>query len=69
METQTHGLLAWTASIRTAMVNDPGRQLFEDQIQTQGFLFLDEYLDNILAESKKEYAGSTSLDCLTSDLL
>ncbi|KAI0068208.1 hypothetical protein BV25DRAFT_1875503 [Artomyces pyxidatus] len=48
------GVLAWTASIRTAMMNDPGRQLFEDQIQTQGFLFLDEYLDNILAQNKQD---------------
>ncbi|KAJ7900333.1 hypothetical protein B0H14DRAFT_3423705 [Mycena olivaceomarginata] len=31
------------------MVNDPGRQLFQDQIQTHGFLFLNDYLDNILA--------------------
>ncbi|KAF7347843.1 Inner centromere protein-related protein pic1 [Mycena venus] len=31
------------------MINDPGRQLFHDQIQTHGFLFLNDYLDNIRA--------------------
>ncbi|THG97438.1 hypothetical protein EW145_g7613 [Phellinidium pouzarii] len=30
------------------MVNDPGRQILEDQIQGNGFLFLDYYLDDIL---------------------
>jgi hypothetical protein len=38
------------------MINDPGRQFFEDQVQFQGFLFLDEYLDNIWAAAKQEYA-------------
>ena len=44
------------------MVEDYGRQFFKDQIQQQGFLFLEDYLDNILAPSaKEEYVHSTSL--------
>lgn len=54
MAAHASGIVAWTTSIRAAMIHDPGRQLFEDQVQTQGFLFLDEYLDNILAGAKQE---------------
>jgi hypothetical protein len=49
------GFLAWATSIRTTMANDPGRKFFQDQIQTHGFIFLDDYLDNILAGPKQEY--------------
>jgi len=49
------GLLEWANSVRFTMANDPGRQFFQDQIQTYGFLFLDDYLDNILAGAKQEY--------------
>jgi hypothetical protein len=49
------GLLEWANSVRFTMVNDPGRQFFQEQIQTHGFLFLDDYLDNILAGAKQEY--------------
>lgn len=48
------GILAWTTSIRTSMAKDPCRQLFEDQVQTHGFIFLDDYLENILAGPKQE---------------
>jgi hypothetical protein len=48
------GITAWMTSIRTTMLNDPGRQLLEDRVQSQGFLFLDEYLDDIKASSKQE---------------
>jgi hypothetical protein len=54
MASQTSGILRWTASIKDSMMNDPGRQLFEDQVQSQGFLFLDEYLDNIWTAAKTE---------------
>ncbi len=54
MASQTPGILRWTSSIRDSMINDPGRQLFEDQLQSQGFLFLEEYLDNIWAAAKQE---------------
>lgn len=50
------GLLEWSNSIRFNMATDPGRQLFQDQIITYGFLFLDDYLDNILSGAKQELA-------------
>ena len=37
------------------MVQDPGRQGFKDDVQRNGFLFLDDYLDNILSGAKQEY--------------
>ncbi|KAJ7125589.1 hypothetical protein C8R43DRAFT_710410 [Mycena crocata] len=48
------GLLEWCNSTRFTMANDPGRQLFHDQIQTHGFLFLTDYLDNIRAGSRRD---------------
>jgi hypothetical protein len=54
MASQPSGILRWTSSIRDSMINDPGRQFFEDQVQSQGFLFLEEYLDNIWAAAKQE---------------
>ena len=48
------GLLQWANSIRFNMANDNGRQLFQEQVQTHGFLFLDDYLNNILSGGKKE---------------
>ncbi|KAI9460593.1 hypothetical protein BJY52DRAFT_1168607 [Lactarius psammicola] len=54
MTSHTSGILRWTSSIRDSMINDPGRQFFEDQVQSQGFLFLDEYLDNIWAAAKQD---------------
>ncbi|KAI9444794.1 hypothetical protein H4582DRAFT_1844859 [Lactarius indigo] len=50
----TSGILRWTSSIRDSMINDPGRQFFEDQVQSQGFLFLEEYIDNIWAAAKQD---------------
>ncbi|KAF9229272.1 hypothetical protein BS17DRAFT_722847 [Gyrodon lividus] len=47
------GMHAWMASIRASMTNDPCRQLFEDQVQTHAFIFLDDYLENILAGPKQ----------------
>jgi hypothetical protein len=46
--------LAWCNSVRLALANDPGRQFLEDQIQTQGFLFIDEYLDKVLVTPPQE---------------
>ncbi|KAF7339481.1 INCENP-ARK-bind domain-containing protein [Mycena sanguinolenta] len=48
------GVLEWCNSTRFAMINDPGRQLFQDQINTHGFLFLNDYLDNILAGPRRD---------------
>lgn len=51
----THsGLLSWANSVRLTMASDLGRQDFKDQIQTLGFLFLDDYLENILSGAKQE---------------
>lgn len=50
------GLLEWCNATRFTMANDPGRELFQEQIQTHGFLFLTDYLDNILAGPRQEYA-------------
>ena len=49
------GLLNWANSVRQTMANDPGRQLFKDQVQMHGFSFLDDYLDNIISGQKQEY--------------
>jgi hypothetical protein len=46
--------LEWANNVRFSMVNDPGRQSFQDQIQLYGFQFLDDYLDNILSKPKQE---------------
>ncbi|KAF8846369.1 hypothetical protein BDN67DRAFT_940168 [Paxillus ammoniavirescens] len=47
------GIHAWMASIRASMASDPCRQLFEDQVQTHAFIFLDDYLENIIAGPKQ----------------
>lgn len=36
------------------MASDPGRKLFQEQVQMHGFSFLDDYLDNILYGAKQE---------------
>ena len=48
------GLLEWANSVCLTMANDPGRKSFQDQVQTYGFLFLDDYLDNILSDAKQQ---------------
>ncbi|KAJ7225524.1 hypothetical protein GGX14DRAFT_639397 [Mycena pura] len=48
------GLLEWCNATRLFMANDPGRQLFQDQIQSHGFLFLTDYLDTILAGPRRD---------------
>ncbi|KAF8898754.1 hypothetical protein BD779DRAFT_1781240 [Infundibulicybe gibba] len=48
------GLLQWVNDIRYTMSTDPGRQLFQDEIQTHGFDFLDNYLGVILSGAKQE---------------
>ncbi|TFK30432.1 hypothetical protein FA15DRAFT_579640 [Coprinopsis marcescibilis] len=49
-----HGLLQWANSIRLNMATDSGRETFQQQVQSHGFLFLDDYLDNILAGAKQD---------------
>ncbi|KAF9270206.1 hypothetical protein L218DRAFT_888608 [Marasmius fiardii PR-910] len=48
------GLLQWGNSIRFLMVNDSGRESFQQQINTHGFIFLDDYLNNILARPNQD---------------
>ncbi|KAI8995594.1 hypothetical protein BD414DRAFT_435643 [Trametes punicea] len=48
------GVLAWCNSIRFNMAKDPGRQILHDQIQRQGFDFLDSYLENFFEGPKNE---------------
>ncbi|KAF4623749.1 hypothetical protein D9613_001797 [Agrocybe pediades] len=48
------GLLNWANSIRLAMASDPGRQVFKEEVQTHGFLFLDDYYDSIASGAKQD---------------
>lgn len=45
----------FVTSVRYAMANDPGRMIFNAQVQ-KGFEWLDNYLDNIL-EAPEEYVS------------
>lgn len=62
------GLLSWANGICLTMASDPGRQVFKDQVQTHGFVFLEDYLDNIVSGAKAESVASTinheMLSCL-----
>lgn len=58
MAQQVTGMAAWMSTIRTSMAKDPCRQLFEDQVQTHGFIFLEDYLENILDGLRQEYVKS-----------
>jgi hypothetical protein len=54
---QPGGLLTWAMGLRFSMSMDPGRQRLEDDIQLNGFSWLDEHLAQILAgPSHEEYA-------------
>jgi hypothetical protein len=59
MQTQRPGIVIWANGIRTTMANDPGRQTLQDQIQANGYSFLDDYLDNILAGPRRECVPET----------
>lgn len=41
------GILVWANTIRRNMINDPGRKYFQEQIQSHGFQFLENYLNEI----------------------
>jgi hypothetical protein len=61
-------LLGWANSVRMTMTNDPGRELFQEQVQTYGFSFLDNYLNDILSGAKQEYVATWSpLTCCISN--
>ena len=51
------GIDKWAAGIRNRMSNDPGRQDLDDHILCNGFLFLDEYLEDILLRARSEYVS------------
>ena len=53
------GVIAWCNSIRLTMAKDPGREILYEQIQREGFDFLDIYLENFLEGPKKEYVFFT----------
>lgn len=53
MAAERSGMTSWVSAIRLSMANDPGRQILEDQIQG-GFLFLEDYLENILVGPRHE---------------
>ncbi|CAE6413652.1 unnamed protein product [Rhizoctonia solani] len=42
------GFTQWASEIRARMAADPGRADFEDQVKCNGYLFLHEYLDDVL---------------------
>ncbi|KAI0825167.1 hypothetical protein BC628DRAFT_1410568 [Trametes gibbosa] len=48
------GVLAWCNTIRFNMAKDSGRQILHDQIQSQGFDFIDNYLESFLEGSQNE---------------
>ena len=50
------GVLAWCNTIRLTMAQDPGRAFLHQQIQQQGFDFLDGYLENVISRQKEESA-------------
>ena len=53
------GLEVWAMGVRNTMSNDPGRQSLEDDLKLNGFLFLENYLEGILAGPKREYVLSS----------
>ncbi|KDQ07721.1 hypothetical protein BOTBODRAFT_596186 [Botryobasidium botryosum FD-172 SS1] len=51
---QQPGIITWALGIRTSIAQDRGLDILRDQIQTQGFAFLEDYLDDILSGPKHE---------------
>lgn len=49
------GILRWMNSIRFQIAMDPARQFFQNQVHEQGFQFLDDYWECILAGPRDEY--------------
>ncbi|KAF7320348.1 INCENP-ARK-bind domain-containing protein [Mycena kentingensis (nom. inval.)] len=48
------GLLGWCNSTRFTMANDPGREIFDEQVNNLGIVFLDDYIDNIIASQHRD---------------
>lgn len=53
------GVITWCNSIRFTMAQDPGRQFLHEQIQKEGFDFLDMYLESFLEGPKREFVEQT----------
>jgi hypothetical protein len=66
---EPQGLLHWANSIRLTMASDPGRLVFKEQVQTHGFMFLDDYLENIVSGAKAEYVLSFLVSSCVSNVL
>jgi hypothetical protein len=43
----------WIHTVRAAMASDNSRAWFDAKVQEHGFDFLDDYLDQILAQAKQ----------------
>ncbi len=46
---ESKGIVKWASAIHTRLSNDPTRAAFKDLVQVQGFMFLEEYLDQVQA--------------------
>ncbi|KAJ7597027.1 hypothetical protein C8J56DRAFT_817242 [Mycena floridula] len=47
------GLLEWANTIRFGMVSDNGRTSFRDHVQSHGFLYLEDYFEEIIGGAKQ----------------
>ncbi|KIJ55491.1 hypothetical protein M422DRAFT_63551, partial [Sphaerobolus stellatus SS14] len=54
MDGDLSGFEKWIAGVRRRLANDAGRRDLQDHIHCKGFLFLDEYLEDILFGAKSE---------------
>ncbi|KAG8947471.1 hypothetical protein FRC00_009095, partial [Tulasnella sp. 408] len=41
------GIVKWASNIKTRLANDSTRNAFKELVQVQGFLFLEEYLEEV----------------------
>lgn len=54
MPSEPPGIVQWTVAIRLSMLDDPGRKELQSDIDINGYQWLDEYWENILAGPKNE---------------
>lgn len=54
MASSSTGLLEWGNNIRFSLANDANRQLFQESVQENGLVFLDDWFDNILHSSRQK---------------
>ncbi|KAG8929954.1 hypothetical protein FRC02_004840 [Tulasnella sp. 418] len=48
------GIVKWASNIHNRLQNDPTRAAFKELVQVQGFLFLEEYLEEVLKGPKDQ---------------